>query len=347
MTFFTKCSYLGHIKGLFKTTINYQYSCWLFLRGVAIVYAIAFLSLAVQITGLAGPNGIIPFEPMLNYAYEQDGWHAWYKIPSLFWINASDLALQTAAYFGVLLSLLLFIGRFQTFAIIGMYVLYVSLFQAGDQFLSFQWDILLLETGFLAIFLVLGGPNKLLILMFHWLLFRFRFMSGFFKIHNDDPSWLNLTTLNYYFETQVLPHFGAWYFHQLPDWLLKVGVVYIYFTELVVPFFIFLPRKFRIAAALITIFTQLLIMATSNHNFVNLLIIVLCLFLLDDEFYSKWLPQNLLNFIKSKHFPALNLMTKRLLGTFSVLILASSIATFSWRIFPVNVTFRQASVTAR
>ncbi len=325
------------IRSLFQKQDNYQLTSWLFLRGLALVYGIAFLSLAVQITGLVGPNGILPFYQTLNLAYTEYGWHAWLQIPTIFWFDASDFALKLAAYGGVLLSVLLFLGRWQTGALIGMYILYVSLFLAGNLFLSFQWDTLLLETGFLAIFLVRGGPNTLLIFMFHWLLFRFRFMSGFFKLYNGDPTWLDLTALNYYFETQVLPHTGSWYFHNLPHWMHTGGVLLVFFTELIVPFFMFLPRRFRITAAFITIFMQLLIMTTSNHNFVNLLVIVLCLFLLDDRFVSRWVPQSWLTASQS---PKLMLESSRwsksVLGISAALILVSSISVFAWRTLPIR-----------
>ena len=324
------------VNRLFQPDGNYQLTSWLFLKGVALIYGIAFLSLAVQITGLAGPNGIIPFNQVLEHAYQEYGWHAWWQMPTIFWLDASDTALQMAAYGGVALSVLLFFGRLQTVVLIAMYILYVSLFLAGDLFLSFQWDTLLLETGFLAIFLAWGGPNKFLLFMFHWLLFRFRFMSGFFKIYNEDPSWLNLTTLNYYFETQVLPHAGSWYFHHLPDWILKGGVLFVYFTELLVPFFIFLPRPYRIAAALITIFTQILIMAHSNHNFVNLLVIVLCLFLLDDRFVSRFMPGRLITRIKTLTSVKASIVLKMVFSVSSVLILACSLAIFSMRTLSVT-----------
>lgn len=324
------------LKDLFRSNDNYQLTSWLFLRGVALIYGIAFLSLAVQITGLVGPNGILPFYQTLNYAYMESGWQAWLQIPTVFWIDASDTALKMATYGGVVLAVLLFFERWQTGALIGMYVLYVSLFLAGNLFLSFQWDTLLLETGFFAIFLVQGGPNKLLIFMLHWLLFRFRFMSGFFKLYTGDPTWLDLTALRYYFETQVLPHAGSWYFHHLPDWMLTGGVLYVYFTELLVPFFIFLPRPFRIAAALITIFTQLLIMATSNHNFVNLLVIVLCIFLLDDRIIARLLPERLQARIKTIPMPDSSRTLKTVLGISAVLIFATSISFFAWRTLPVS-----------
>jgi hypothetical protein len=325
------------VKKLFQPKDNYQLTSWLFLRGIAFVYAIAFLSLGLQIDGLAGPNGIVPFAETLTDAYRERGWHAWWQIPNIFWIDASDLALQLAAYGGFLLSVILFLGRWQLLAMIGMYVLYVSLFLAGDQFLSFQWDTLLLEAGFLAIFLIRGGPNVVLIFMFHWLLFRFRFMSGFFKVYNDDPTWLDFTALHYYFETQVLPHAGSWYFHHLPNWLQSGGVLYVYFTELLVPFFIFLPRPFRIAAALITIFTQLLIMTTSNHNFINILVIVLCLFLLDDRFLQNWTPRRLWTNIQTVHLSVTGSLFKMTLSICSVLIFVSSVSIFAWRTLPVKL----------
>ena len=324
------------LQQLLRFDDRYQLSCWLFLRGLALIYFIAFLSLAVQITGLAGPNGILPFYETLNYTHVQHGWLAWLRFPTVFWLDASDMALKMAAYGGAMLAVLLFFERWQTGALIGMYVLYVSLFHAGDLFLTFQWDTLLLETGFLSIFLVKGGPNRLLLFMFHWLLFRFRFMSGFFKLYKDDPTWWDLTTLNYYFETQVLPHGGSWYFHQLPDWILSGGVLYIFFTELIVPFFIFLPRRFRIAAALITIVTQLLIMATSNHNFVNLLVIVLCIFLLDDRFISRFMPGRLIERARLVKIAGPSRISSAVLSVVAILILVTSAGTFVMRTLPVN-----------
>lgn len=321
---------------LFEAREDYRLSAGLFLRGLAVIYFIAFLSLAVQITGLAGPNGILPFYRALDHVYMQQGWLAFLRIPTVFWLDASDIALKLAAYGGAVLAVLLFLGRWQTGALIGMYILYVSLFQAGDLFLTFQWDTLLMESGFLAIFLAKTGPSRLLIFMFHWLLFRFRFMSGFFKLYNGDPTWWDLTTLHHYFETQVLPHAGSWYFHHLPGWLLTAGVVYVFVTELIIPFFIFLPRRFRVAAALITMFTQLLIMLGSNHNFVNLLVIVLCLFLLDDRFLKRVLPTWLLAQVDVESKPAISRMRNTIMALATALILITSLSVFAWRTLPVQ-----------
>ncbi len=269
-----------------------QLTSWLFLRLLALIYFIAFISLAGQVAGLAGPQGILPLDNTLADIEGAMGRPAaWLWLPSLFWwTGGSDLMLQGITYLGALLCLPLLLARWERPVLIALFLLYLSLYHACQVFTNFQWDNLLLETGFLAIFLV-GGPTRLLVLLFEWLLFRLRFMSGVFKLLSGDPSWLGFTTLNHYFETQPLPHMGSWYAQQLPDWLLKSGVGLTFFSELVVPFFIFLPRPFRLAAAAITLCMQLLIMATSNHNFINLLTIILCLFLLDDRIVARVLPR--------------------------------------------------------
>jgi lipase maturation factor 1 len=269
-----------------------QLTSWLFLRLLAVIYFIAFLSLAVQVTGLAGPQGILPMDSYMTDVESALGRPvAWFWLPSLFWwTGASDLMLQGSAYLGLFLCLPLILGRWERPLLIALFLLYLSLYHACQVFTNFQWDTLLLETGFLAIFLV-DGPSRLLIFLFEWLLFRLRFMSGLFKLLSGDPSWIGFTTLNYYFETQPLPHTGSWYAHLLPEWMLEGGVGLTLFSELIVPFFIFLPRPFRLAAVAITLLMQLLIIATSNHNFINLLTILLCLFLLDDRIVGRLIPR--------------------------------------------------------
>jgi len=288
---------------LFRPVDDHRLVIWLFLKGLALVYVAAFVSLAVQIDALAGPDGILPFHALLDRAFEQDGYRAALRLPTVFWLCSSDAALQGAAIAGAVLALLLLLGwGWPRTILIALYVLYLSLFHAGQIFTSFQWDTLLLECGFLAIFLV-DAPTRLVLLLYHWLLFRLRFLSGYSKLASGDPSWRDFTALEYYFETQPLPHVGAWYAHQLPPWLLKTGVGFTFFVELIVPFFIFLPRPFRIFAAGTTILAQLLIMATSNHNFINLLTILLCLFVLDDRVIAGIAPQRVRNRLAGRPRP--------------------------------------------
>ena len=294
---------MSFLKKLSAPASDYNLTSWLFLKLLSLVYFAAFLSLAVQISGLVGPTGILPFQDILDHFYQQHGISAWWMMPNLFWFSSSNLALHSVTILGCVFSVFLFLGRWQRLSLITLFILYLSLYHAGQIFLNFQWDTLLLECGFLAIFLV-GGPTRLLIFLFHFLLFRLRFMSGVSKLASDDPSWANFKALNYYFETQPLPHIGSWYFHQLPEWILRTGTGFTFFTELIIPFFIFLPRKFRLIAASVTIFMQLLIIATSNHNFINLLTILLCLFLLDDKVIGLLMPKKSFQIDKPGHTKA-------------------------------------------
>lgn len=272
---------------LLEADDRYRATSRLFIRLLALIYFAAFLAIAFDIRGLVGTEGILPAGEHLAYLKSGAGDVAWLRFPTLFWIDHSDASLVAAAYVGCALSLLLLFGWRPLLSSIVLFVLYLSLFRVGQTFFNFQWEYLLLESGFLAILLVALGPSRLLVFLFHWLLFRLRFLSGLSKLLSGDPSWQSLTTLNYYFETQPLPHMGSWYAHQLPDWLLKTGTGFTLFVELIVPFFIFLPRPFRLFAALATITIQVLIILTSNHNFINLLTIALCLFLLDDRALRK------------------------------------------------------------
>jgi hypothetical protein len=273
---------------------DYRLVAWLFLRLLAAIYLVAFWSLAVQIEGLAGSQGIYPVTEQLGRIAEQQGTWRFLAYPSIFWVASGDWPLSAATYAGCMLSLLLlFAGRlrgvWERATLVALYALYLSLYHAGQYFTNFQWDYLLLETGFLAIFL--PGGSRLVVWLFRWLLFRLRFLSGLSKLATGDPTWSSLTALSYYFETQPLPHAGAWYAHQLPDWLLRAGTAGTLVVEILVPLMMFLPRPWRLTAAGLTILWQVLIILTSNHNFFNILTIALCLFLLDDRALRRVVPR--------------------------------------------------------
>jgi hypothetical protein len=277
----------------------------------------------------------LPAQAFLEHVSAQLGDIAWLRKPTIFWLDASNVALVFTCYAGMFFSVLLLLGKLPIISSIILFILYLSLFHVGQVFLSFQWDFLLLEAGFLTILLIWNG-NRIVIFLFHWLLFRLRFLSGVSKL--EDPSWLNLTTLNYYFETQPLPHLGAWYFHQLPDWLLKTGTGFTLFVELLVPFFIFLPRRFRLFAAFVTIFLQLLIIASSNHNWINLLTIALCLFLLDDRFMQSLRGLITENIVTVKNSAAIkNRWAELVSGFMAVIIIITSVAITARVMMNVNV----------
>lgn len=274
---------------------TYELVSALFIKLLALVYFVAFASLSGQIIALAGQDGILPVTALLENATQYFGWKRYLAYPTLFWINAGDTALTAATWLGCAFSLLLFLNYKTRFSLIALYLLYLSLFYAGQTFMNFQWDYLLIEAGFLAIFLT--PDSRIIIFLYRWLLFRLRFMSGLSKIVSNDPGWAGLSALIYYFETQPLPHTGAWYAHQLPEWILILATAATLLVELVVPFMMFMSRKYRFIAAWLTLLLQVLIIATSNHNWFNILTIILCLFLFDDKAIRKVLPASLCDWL--------------------------------------------------
>jgi predicted DCC family thiol-disulfide oxidoreductase YuxK len=257
-----------------------------FLRSLGVVYLIAFISLWVQILGLIGANGILPVNQFLSAAYNQIGPRAVSMFPTLCWFNSSDVFLYLLCGSGVVLSVLLIFDLAQVVSLIGLFVLYLSLTIAGQTFLSFQWDTLLLETGFLSIFLAPWAANapvsKAAVFLLKLLLFKLMVMSGVVKLTSGDDCWWNLSALDYHYWSQPLPTIVAWWADQHPKWFKEFSVAFCLVVEIIVSLFIWAPRRPRLVAAGLIIFLQIAIAITGNYCFFNLLTIVLCLLLIDD-----------------------------------------------------------------
>jgi len=311
----------GHRRGLSTVTrwlwgnhlepSTYDVSRRLFLRLLGVIYLIAFASLAVQIIGLVGKNGIMPIAEYLPRVHEALGVEAYRSFPTLCWYDASDVFLQFLCWGGVGLASLLVLGITPVPVLIALWVFYLSLTVAGGVFLRFQWDILLLEVGFLAIFYApfswrLGSPRAappsgMVRWLEKWLLFRLMLLSGVVKLTAGDDSWWDLTALNFHYETQPLPTWSAWYAHQLPTWFQKTSVGLMFAAELAVPFLLFGPRRIRHAACAVIIGFMALIGATGNYNFFNLLTVALCIPLLDDAFLRRFIPTRFREWIAKPH----------------------------------------------
>jgi predicted DCC family thiol-disulfide oxidoreductase YuxK len=261
----------------------------LFLRAFGLIYFAAFASFAVQAEGLIGSDGILPLGQYLAALVRAYGLGIAWHLPTIFWLYANDATIVAACWTGAGAALLVSAGVLQRSLLALCFVLYLSLFYAGQVFLSFQWDLLLLEAGFLAIFLP-RNAGALMVWLFRWLLFRFMFLSGWVKLASGDPSWRDLGALRYHFETQPLPSWIAWHAHQLPEAVLRGGVAATFLIELIVPFFIFLPGRLRLLAAVAFLCLQFCIVLTGNYNFFNLLTMLLCLFLIDDQWLARALP---------------------------------------------------------
>jgi len=268
-----------------------------FLRLLAVIYLIAFLSFRVQVPGLIGKNGIVPAVETLAAYQKHFGDGAFWKLPTIAWWASSDEAILRMCDGGVVLSLLLLYGVAPIPILVFLWALYLSLVNVGGVFMHFQWDILLLETGFLALFYaplrlytgrrLAGNPFGLSRLLMWWLLFRLMFRSGYVKLAGDNPTWENLLALTLHYETQPLPICTSWLAHQLPLWFHKASCAIMFGIELGLPFLIIAPRRLRHLAAGAFIFLMLLIAATGNYNFFNLLTVALCVTLLDDGFLAR------------------------------------------------------------
>jgi hypothetical protein len=266
------------------------YSRWLFERALALIYFTAFLVAVNQFVPLLGEHGLLPVPDWVRHV-------PFRASPSLFYLFPTDAAFRTAAWLGVTVSAVALsglpsrAGSLVTAAVWTLlWLLYLSFVNVGQTFYGFGWETLLLETGFLAIFL--GGrttePGVVITWLLRWLLFRLMFGAGLIKWRGD-PCWLDLTCLDYYFETQPMPNPLTWYFHWLPAFVHRAGVVINHIVEIGVPFLYFAPQPVAAAAGLATIAFQLILIVSGNLSWLNWLTIVLAIATIDDRWLA-WIP---------------------------------------------------------
>lgn len=285
------------------TPPTYAMATSIFLRLLGLIYAIAFVSFGVQMKGLIGAHGILPVREVFPQVAQELGADAWWQWPTLLWLWPQDGMLSLLTWAGVLCSALVIAGVAQPLALAGAWAAYLSLVVAGQDFYSFQWDVLLLEAGLLAVFaapwrwrpnLAPRVPGRLAHFLLLWLLFRLMFSSGAVKLASEsrippeDRVWSKLTALDFHYWTQPIPTPLAWFAAQAPQWFQKMSCAGMFAVELVLPFFIFLPRRPRLIACGGFIALQTLIALTGNYGFFNLLAVALALLLLDDAVWPRF-----------------------------------------------------------
>ncbi|MDA2922186.1 lipase maturation factor family protein [Patescibacteria group bacterium AH-259-L07] len=300
-SFFYKVTRL--LWGKHLITPSYRRIRWLFLRLLGVIYFIAFISLGTQITGLVGSTGILPVDNFLQAVENNFGIERYWLFPTLAWLSASDIFLYLITFFGAILSIFIIVGMVAAPALFLVWILYLSLVVIGQVFLSFQWDIFLLEVGFLAMFIApwrfkdhptdKTHASTLIVWLYRLLLFRFIFSSGAVKLLSGDSLWRNLKALTVHYQTQPLPTPIGYYVHQLPVWFHEFSLIIMFGIQLIIPFLIFAPRRVRFVAAGSFVGLEALILLTGNYTFFNLLTIFLCLFLLDDQALHRWVPKTL------------------------------------------------------
>ncbi|XP_056131943.1 lipase maturation factor 2-like [Lampris incognitus] len=284
----------------------------MFLWSMAVIYMTAFASLYVQIAGLFGNHGVLPVRQMEpDVARDKPAYEQFQASPSLVWLLLGSewgpkldgqQLMELLCLLGALLALAAAVltALRDSLVFLILWILYLSLCQVGRDFLSFPWDSLLLEAGFVTVFI---APLNLLrwrssfrhhdavtFWLARWLLFRLTFGSGVAKLASHSPSWWNLTAVSQMLQTQGSPTPLAWFAHQLPDWILRLATVGILVSEIVVPVLYFVPiRCLRLGAFYIQLVYQGVSMLTGNLTVLNLLSVALSFSLLDDEQVSSWL----------------------------------------------------------
>jgi lipase maturation factor 1 len=253
-----------------------------FLRLLGLTYLAAFGSLWPQIVGLMGSHGVVPIAETITTLHSELGSKAFLFAPSLFWFRISDGLLTGSCVIGCITGLLMTAGILSRICAAMSWFLYLSIVAVGQPFMNFQWDALLLEAGFLAVFA--GAPW--LGWAYRFLLFRLMFESGLVKLLSGDPNWRNLHALRFHFLTQPLPSPLAYYVYRAPAWLLDGMTACTLVIELIAPFLLFCPLSARRVGVALLMALQFGIILTGNYAFFNFLTLALCIWGLDDQTFA-------------------------------------------------------------
>jgi Lipase maturation factor len=270
---------------------DYQLGRLLFERTLAAIYLIAFLVAANQFPALLGERGLLPAPRFLAAV-------PFRRSPSLFYLHYSDRLLTTVAWVGVVLAAAVVVGVPQSGPVwapmltwLTLWALYLSIVNIGQVFYGFGWESLLLEAGFLAIFLGPASiaPPIVIIWLIRWLLFRVEFGAGLIKLRGD-PCWRDLTCLYYHHETQPMPNPLSWYFHRLPQPLHRMEVLGNHVAQLVIPFALFAPQPIAGIAGLVVFVHQGWLVLSGNFAWLNVITLTLTFAAFDDHQLGLVLP---------------------------------------------------------
>jgi hypothetical protein len=270
---------------------EYWFARLAFERGLAAAYCLAFVCAARQFRGLLGVRGLLPIPRYLSRV-------GFWRAPSLFHWRYSDRLFAAVAWSGALLAAAMAGGLGDAvplwaamLAWLALWALYTSIVNVGQTWYGFGWETLLLEAGFLTIFLGNAGtaPPVLILWLLRWLLLRVEFGAGLIKLRGD-RCWRDFTCLRYHHETQPMPGPLSWFFHHLPDPLHRAEVAGNHVAQLVAPLVLFAPQPAASAAAAFIIVTQLWLVASGNFAWLNWLTITLALAAVDTSAASRLLP---------------------------------------------------------
>jgi hypothetical protein len=231
----------------------------------------------------------------------------WYA-PTLLWFSTSSQMLMGLCWAGLLASVLILFNIWPRGTLVICFACFLSFVSAASEFSGYQSDGMLLEAGFLSLFLAPPGfrpglgrehpPVRAAIFLLLWEWFRIYFESGVAKMASGDPEWRHFTAMDEYYQNGPLPTWIGWYAQHLPHWFHAATAFATLALELVLVWMLFLPRRWRIVCFFIVTPWQIAVILTANYTFLNYLVLVLAVFLLDDKFLLQFVPQRW-----RKHFP--------------------------------------------
>jgi hypothetical protein len=273
---------------------------WLFLRALGLIYFSAFFSFLFQIRGLIGPEGILPAGEYLQAVARSFGPTRFWFAPTLLWFSSSSPMLLALCWVGMAASLLIVLNFWPRGMLAICFACFLSFVAAAGEFSSYQSDGMLLEAGFILLFFASPGfrpglgashpPSRASLFLLQWEWFRVYFESGVVKLASGDPQWRHLTAMDEYYQNGPLPTWIGCYAQHLPHWF-HVGTAFATLaTELVLVWMFFLPRRFRIIFFWIATSLQIGIILTANYTFLNYLVLVLGVLLLDDRYLERFVP---------------------------------------------------------
>jgi lipase maturation factor 1 len=276
---------------------------WVFLRALGLIFFSAFYSLVRQVSGLIGPDGLLPAQEYLQAIRQVAGVSRFWDVPTLFWLRSDSRALLLVAWLGLIASILLVLNFWPRGMIFVCLAAYLSFISALQTFSSYQSDGMLLSAGFISLFFAPpgfwprwgerhpGSRASLFLLLLVW--FTIYFESGVAKIASGDPEWRNLTAMDDYYQNGPLPSWIGWYAHHLPHWFHLGTAGFTLALELALVWMAVLPRRFRIVLFWMVTPLQIGIIITSNYAFLNYLVLALGILLLDDRYLAVILPRRL------------------------------------------------------
>jgi lipase maturation factor 1 len=270
---------------------------WLFLRALGLIYFSAFYSLLFQIRGLIGPNGILPADDYLQAVARALGHLSrfWYA-PTLLWFSSGSTMLLCLCWIGMCASVFLILNFWPRGMLLICFLCFLSFVSAAQDFSGYQSDGMLLEAGFISLFFSPLGfrpglgrahpPSRASLFLLLWEWFRIYFESGVVKIVSGDPEWRHFTAMDEYYQNGPLPTWIGWYVQHLPHWFHAASTFATLAMELGLVWMLFLPRFWRIVLFFIVTLWQIPVILTANYTFLNYLVLLLGVLLLDDRFFA-------------------------------------------------------------